>query len=107
MRYCMRIQFTPIMSAVAVSEWQDFESVEAAPVRKLRPAVLPGEVPQGVWKGSELGSQVTETISTGWPDLDAQLPGGGWPCRSVSELLAPQPAVVEWRLLGGALRHVV
>jgi len=107
MGYCMHIQFTPIMSAVAVSEWQDVESVEAAPMRKLRPAVMPGEVPHGVWKGSELGSQVTETISTGWPDLDGQLPGGGWPCRSVSELLAPQPAVVEWRLLGGALRHVV
>ena len=95
------------MNAVAVPQWQDPESVEAAPARRLRPVVALGEIPDGVWKGSELGSQVAETIPTGWPALDAQLPGGGWPCRSISEILAPQPAVIEWRLLGGAMRHVV
>ena len=60
-----------------------------------------------VWRADELGSLVTRTVSTGWAVLDAELPGGGWPCRSLTEVLAPQHSVLEWRLLGGALRQVV
>ncbi len=93
------------MNVAAVPEWQDPESVEAAP-RQRRAVLAPGEVPRGVWKGSELGLQTSATTATGWRELDALLPGGGWPRRSVCEVLAPQPAVVEWRLLGGALREV-
>ena len=95
------------MNTIAVSDWEDSSPAEAAPQRRLRPGSPSGEMPAGVWKGSELGSQVTDTISTGWLALDAQLPGGGWPCRSLTEVLAPQPAVLEWRMLGGALRQVV
>lgn len=95
------------MSAAALPEWHEPDLAHVVPPRRLRPVVAAGEVPQGVWRGSELGSQVEEVISTGWSALDAQLPGGGWPCRSLTEILAPQPAVVEWRLLGGAIGHVV
>jgi len=71
------------------------------------PAGLPRHVEAAVWRGTELGSQVTEVISTGWDALDAQLPGGGWPCRCVTEVLQPQPTVCEWRLLAPALRAIV
>lgn len=64
------------------------------------------DMPHGVWRGSELGSQVTEAVPSGWAELDQQLPGGGWPRRSLTEILTPQPAVCEWRLLGGVLGHV-
>jgi protein ImuA len=46
-------------------------------------------------------------VPTGFDALDAELPGGGWPTQSVCEVLCPQPATLEWRLLGPALRTVV
>jgi protein ImuA len=46
-------------------------------------------------------------MSTGFRDLDRELPGGGWPCQAVTDILSPQPSVLEWRLLGPALRAVV
>ena len=39
--------------------------------------------------------------------LDAQLPGAGWPCHAVTEVLQPQPGVCEWRLLAPALKRIV
>ena len=46
-------------------------------------------------------------ISTGFAALDAELPGAGWPCHSLTEILQPQPTVAGWRLLGPAMREVV
>jgi protein ImuA len=95
------------MAYAAVADRSDDPDTEL-PVqpRRMRPQVLPGAIPEGVWRGSELGSQVEETVATGWEALDAQLPGGGWPRRSLTEVLAPQPTVLEWRLLSGALARV-
>jgi protein ImuA len=60
----------------------------------------------GVWLGTEIGQQATSVVPTGWAQLDRELPGGGWPSQSIVEVLASQPAVVEWRLLGPALRQI-
>ncbi len=46
------------------------------------------------------------TLSTGIEALDAELPGGGWPHRALTEILTAQPSVLEWRLLAPALRVV-
>ncbi|WP_043114697.1 translesion DNA synthesis-associated protein ImuA [Pseudacidovorax intermedius] len=89
----------------ALPHWSEPE-LPPKPSARPWPVVTPGEIPQGVWRGSELGSQVAETVPSGWAALDAQLPGGGWPRRSLTEVLTPQPAVCEWRLLGGVLGHV-
>jgi len=70
------------------------------------PAVPP-HVEAAVWRGSELGAQPATVVSSGWGALDQELPGAGWPCQAISEVLTPQPSVVEWRLLGPALRRVV
>lgn len=70
-------------------------------------ARLPGRVASAVWRGSELGAVKQEVVKTGFSALDAELPGGGWPVRSLIELLQPQPSVCEWRLLGNSLRGVV
>ena len=93
------------MPPAALPHWSEPELPTEAPAR-LRPVVMHGEIPQGVWRGSELGSQVAETVPSCWAALDAQLPGGGWPRRSLTEVLTPQPAVCEWRLLGGVLGQV-
>jgi protein ImuA len=68
---------------------------------------LAPHVAEAVWRGDELGQQVVETVPCGWSSLDAELPSGGWPRRSVTEVLAAQPSVVEWRLLTPGLGPIV
>lgn len=67
------------------------------------PWPLPAHVAEALWRGTDLGGQAAATVPTGFPALDAQLPGGGWPRRSLTELLTAQAAVCEWRLLGPAI----
>jgi len=67
------------------------------------PGALPRHVADAVWRGCEFGGAAARTISTGFGALDEQLPGGGWPTHSLTELLMPQAALCEWRLLGPAL----
>ncbi len=43
------------------------------------------------------------TLSSGFPALDAELPGGGWPVRVLTELLLREPGVGELRLLAPIL----
>ncbi|WP_157270145.1 translesion DNA synthesis-associated protein ImuA [Azohydromonas aeria] len=66
-------------------------------------AALPPAVAAGLWRGSELGPAPVAAWATGFEALDGELPGGGWPGGALTELLQPQPAVLEWRLLGPAL----
>ncbi len=73
----------------------------------LRVDTLPREIAAAVWRGDELGSMTSAVASSGFAALDAELPGGGWPCRSLTEVLQPQPTVAEWRLLAPTLRRAV
>jgi len=67
------------------------------------PRPLPAHVAEALWRGTELGGRDSITVPTGFAALDAELPGGGWPTRSLTELLTAQAAVCEWRLLGPAI----
>lgn len=93
----------------AIDDWPDDTSVQPLrpPRKRLAPGELPNAVAAAIWRGNQLGSPVTEVLSSGWPALDGELPGGGWPCHSVTEVLQPQPTVCEWRLLAPVLRTVV
>lgn len=71
------------------------------------PAELPAKVKAALWRGTELGSAPSSVLSSGFAALDAELPGAGWPCHSLTEILQPQPTVAEWRLLGPVIRRVV
>lgn len=62
-------------------------------------------LPDAVWRGTDMGEAVVRACGTGWSELDRELPGGGWPARSLTEILSPQPSLLEFRLAGGALRH--
>ena len=73
----------------------------------LRALVQSSGLSQVVWCGNELGSQSVETVSSGWTELDKELPGSGWPRRSVTEVLTAQPSVVEWRLLAPGLGPII
>ena len=55
-----------------------------------------------VWRGAALG-RVSETISTSYPALDRELPGGGWPAGALTELLGLQEGIGELQLVLPAL----
>lgn len=99
--------------STATLRWDDDDPPDCAfaactPGRMVPAAgQLPADVAAAVWRGTELGSQVTHVLSSGFAMLDAELPGGGWPCHALSELLQPQASVAEWRLLAPAMRQVV
>lgn len=64
----------------------------------------PPSVAAAMWRADQLGATAHATLPSGFGALDAALPGGGWPCQGLTELLCPQAGVLEWRLLGPALR---
>ncbi|MBV7542082.1 translesion DNA synthesis-associated protein ImuA [Acidovorax sp. sic0104] len=64
---------------------------------------LPRHVADAVWRGSDLGSSIARTVSSGFDALDRELPGGGWPTHGLTELLLPQSALCEWRLISPAI----
>ena len=60
-----------------------------------------------IWRARGTGvaaPAAPDTLSTGWPKLDARLPGGGWPLGTLIELLLPAAGIGELRLLLPALR---
>ena len=56
-----------------------------------------------VWHANALAKPVQQVQCTGHPELDAQLPGGGWPVGALTEVLQPSGVHAEWRLLLPAL----
>ena len=67
---------------------------------------LPGNVAQAIWRGTDLAQIGQIVVASGFSALDAQLPGGGWPCNALTEVLQPEPSVCEWRLLSNALARL-
>lgn len=45
-------------------------------------------------------------VPSGFAALDAQLPGGGWPCPALIEVLSERPGIGELSLLLPALRYL-
>ena len=56
-----------------------------------------------VWRGDQYAKVAVESIPTGFAELDAQLPGRGWPRAALTELLISQRGIGELRLLLPAL----
>jgi len=59
-----------------------------------------------IWRGDQYAKVAVESIPSGFAELDAQLPGGGWPRAALTELLASQQGIGELRLLAPALAHL-
>lgn len=70
-------------------------------------AELPPHVAMALWRGHALGRHDAPVWSSGYADLDALLPGGGWPGQSLTEILQAPAMHAEWRLLSPALRICV
>jgi protein ImuA len=77
------------------------QAAPQAPVGALRRA--PETLHPALWLAHQLGRSGVQTVASGFATLDAELPGGGWPRRVLSELLLPHPGVGEIRLLAPAL----
>lgn len=67
---------------------------------------LPAAVEAALWRGNQLGGLVSEVEPTGFAQLDALLPGGGWPCAALTEVLVTQFSVVEFRLLASVMAAI-
>jgi len=63
----------------------------------------PLQLHPALWRAHQLGQQRDGTVASGFAELDAELPGGGWPARALTELLLPHPGIGELRLLAPAL----
>jgi hypothetical protein len=59
-----------------------------------------------IWRFGQRASLAYPTVSTGFPALDALLPGGGWPLGAVTEILIPHEGSGGLRLLMPALTHL-
>jgi protein ImuA len=71
------------------------------PVSPLAPT--PESLHPALWQAHQLARPGATVVASGYPELDAQLPGGGWPARALTELLLPHPGVGELRLLAPVL----
>src|SRR5258706_16407740 len=56
-----------------------------------------------IWRGQALSRAGAPTVPCGFPGLDAELPGGGWPAGALTEILPAHEGIGELRLLGPAL----
>lgn len=56
-----------------------------------------------LWRASELACVAAPSLPTGFPGLDAELPGGGWPTGKLTEILPAHEGIGELRLLACAL----
>jgi protein ImuA len=75
-----------------------------APGLLLPPA--PEALHPALWRAHQLGRPVGAGLPSGFAALDAQLPGGGWPLGTLTELLLPHEGLGELRLLAPALAAV-
>ena len=57
----------------------------------------------GVWRGGELEHVVHPVVATGHAALDRELPGGGWPTGTLSEVLHDAAGIGEVSFIAGAL----
>ena len=59
-----------------------------------------------VWRGDRLASAAIPALSSGFAVLDAELPGGGWPRGTLTEILADGVGLGECSLLLPALTRI-
>jgi len=71
------------------------------------PGVLADVLARGdVWRGGSLARAVVPGVPTGHAELDAELPGGGWPRGGLVELLPGRQGIGEMSLLMPALARL-
>lgn len=82
-------------------------AMSAARFRSPENLLAPTSLHPDVWRGNQLARWSRRTVETGFAALSAELPGGGWPLGSLTELMIEHPGIGELRLLRAALRELV
>ncbi len=59
-----------------------------------------------VWRGDRLASSAIPAVSSGFAQLDDELPGGGWPRGTLTEILSDSVGLGECSLLMPALSQM-
>lgn len=59
-----------------------------------------------IWRGDALPGLPAGTIASGYAELDAELPGGGWPRGNLTEILVDRSGIGEISLLLPALARL-
>ena len=52
-----------------------------------------------VWRGNDCARVAIPSISSGFAELDAVFPGGGWPAGALTEIHAERPGIGEMQLV--------
>jgi len=60
----------------------------------------------GIWRGSQRAQTAEDALPTGFAELDALLPGGGWPRGALTEVLLARQGIGELRLLMPSLARL-
>lgn len=77
--------------------------LDATPLDRTPTGIASLATVPGLWRGDALSRVELESLSTGYPLLDAELPGGGWPLGALTEILGSQTGIGELRLFFPAL----
>jgi len=56
-----------------------------------------------IWRGDSLNRAGARVVPSRFPELDAALPGGGWPAGALTEIFVAHEGIGELRLIGPAL----
>lgn len=82
------------------------EAAEPHPPTAPTAPPSPEDLHPALWRAHQLARPREAVLASDYADLDAQLPGGGWPVGALTELLLPHAGVGELRLLAPALAAV-
>ena len=74
-------------------------SVHRRPSRQDSSAWNPFCNHPAVWRGSECARVAVPSVPTGFAELDARLPGGGWPAGALTEIHVERTGVGELQLV--------
>jgi protein ImuA len=100
---------SPARAPARPDRWLHAHSAPALPAGAARGAAAgiarraPETLHPALWLGHQLGRSGSHAVPSGFATLDAELPGGGWPRRVLSELLLPHAGLGEIRLLAPTL----
>lgn len=67
---------------------------------------LAGRLRNDIWRADQFVRGTVPARPSGFAELDAELPGNGWPLGMVTELIARDPGIGELRLLIPLLRQL-
>jgi len=59
-----------------------------------------------VWRGNDCARVTVPSVPSGFAELDAWLPGGGWPAGALTEVYAERPGIGELQLVIPAAAHL-